>query len=150
MLDAHVSVGVCSPYVVVSTKIYRLSGEHIPYRYGDVSSEESRKFADALENAAPYMGTFIGHPGMAGNTNAVEGIIRRYNVKPRNIQRILPDWSGARTLEMLQTIHATCDIRGTISGDVVAGRCGCWELESARSCGKPSGKPPDIPPPTSE
>lgn len=116
------------------------------YRYGDVSSEDSQKFADTLENAAPYMGTFIGHPGMAGNTNAVEGIIRRYIVKPRNIQRILPDWSGARTMEMLQTIHATCDIRGIFSGDVVAGQCGCWSLGPTQS----HGKPPGIPPPTSE
>ena len=83
---------------------------------------------------------------MTCNTNAVEGIIRRYNVKPRNIQRILPDWSGVRTLEILQTIHATCDIRGTISGDVVAGRCGCWELERDQS----HGKPPGIWPPISE
>ena len=83
---------------------------------------------------------------MAGNTNTIEDIIRRYNVKPRNIQRILPDWSGARTLEMLQTIHATCDIRGTISGDVIAGQHGCWSIGPAQS----HGKPPGIPPPTSE
>ena len=110
------------------------------------ASEDSRKFADTLENAAPHMSTFIENPGTPGNTNDVEGIIRRYNVKPRNIRRILPDWSGARTPEILQSIYATCGIRGIISGDVIAGKCGCWELEPA----KPHGKPPGKPPPTSE
>ncbi len=55
----------------------------------------------------------------------------------RNIQRILPDWEAARTLEMLQSVHATCRIRGTFSGDVVAGNRCCWAFGS--------GKPPPVP-----
>ena len=54
-------------------------------------------------------------------------------LRPRNIQRILPDWQGARTLEMLQTIHATCANRGIFSGDMVAGRRGRWNLDLGTS-----------------
>ena len=108
----------------------------LAYRYGDVTDAESRKFATSLENAPPYLGTFISHPGMSGNTNGVELTIRgRRVVRQRNIQRILPDWqSGARTLEMLQTIHATCANRGIFSGDMVAGRRGSWNLDLGTSC----------------
>ena len=106
------------------------------YRYLEVSHPDTRKFADTLENAAPYMPVFIGHPGMPGNTNNIERTIRGYVVRPRNIQRILPDWEAARTLEMLQTVHATCRIRGLFSGDVVAGNRGCWAFGS--------GKPPPV------
>ena len=74
---------------------------------------------------------------MPGNTNNVERTIRGYTVRPRNIQRILPDWEAARTLEMLQSVHATYRIRGTFSGDVVAGNRGCWAFGS--------GKPPPVP-----
>ncbi len=107
------------------------------YRHLEVSHPETRKFAGTLERAAPHMSTFIGHPGMPGNTNNVERTIRGYTVRPRNIQRILPDWEAARTLEMLQSVHATCRIRGTFSGDVVAGNRGCWAFGS--------GKPPPVP-----
>lgn len=110
------------------------------YRQGEVADPESRKFADTLDNAAPYMGTFIAHPGMPGTTNDVDRAIRGYVVRPRSIQRILPDWAGARTLEMLQTIHATCAIRGTFPGDVVSGRRGCWDLEPAGLGGRPPGR----------
>lgn len=47
-------------------------------------------------------------------------------------------------LGMLQTVHAAWDIRGTISGDLVAGRYSSWELEPAQSHGKPPGMPPPI------
>ena len=109
------------------------------YRHLEVSHPETRKFAGTLERAAPYMPVFIGHPGMPGNTNNVERTIRGYTVRPRNIQRILPDWEAARTLEMLQSVHATCRIRGTFSGDIVAGNRGCWAFGS--------GKPPPVPGP---
>ena len=109
------------------------------YRHLEVSHPETRKLAGTLERAAPYMPVFIGHPGMPGNTNNVERTIRGYTVRPRNIQRILPDWEAARTLEMLQSVHATCRIRGIFSGDVVAGRRGCWAFGS--------GKPPPVPGP---
>jgi hypothetical protein len=106
------------------------------YRHMEVSHPDTRKFAGTLERAAPHMPTFIGHPGMPGNTNDVERTIRGYAVRPRNIQRILPDWEAARTLEMLQSVHATCRIRGMFSGDVVAGNRGCWTFGS--------GKPPPV------
>ena len=33
---------------------------------------------------------------------------------------------------MLQTNHAACDNRGTISGDVITGRYCCWNLEPSQ------------------
>ena len=107
------------------------------YRHGQVTDEKNRTFAHTLENALPYMFEFIDHPGMPGNTNSVERTIRGYVVRPRNIHRILPDWRAARTLETLQTLHATCALRGTFSGDVVKERCGYWTLGS--------NKPPPMP-----
>lgn len=59
-------------------------------------------------------------------------------VRPRNIQRILLDWEAAHTLEMLQTVHATCRIWETSSEDAISRIRGCWAFGS------------DKPPPVSE
>ena len=71
-------------------------------RRGEIGDPENQRYAGSLDNAAPYTSTFIAYHGMSGNTNEVERIIRGRVVKPRNIQRILPDWAGAHTLEMLR------------------------------------------------
>ena len=62
------------------------------YRHMEVGHPDTRKFAGTLERAAPNIPTFIGHPGMSGNTNDVGRTIRGYVVRPRNIRRVLPDW----------------------------------------------------------
>ena len=98
------------------------------YRTGDVSDEESHRFAGTLENAAPYLFTFIGHPGMEGTTNRREGEIRGRIVRPRNIQRILPNWRAARSLAVLQTIHATCAKQKIFSGGAIAADNGSFNL----------------------
>ncbi len=106
------------------------------YRNGAVSDDASREFAGTLENAMPYLLTFIGHPGMEGSTNACERTIRGYVVRPRNIQRILPNRRAAENLATLQTIHATCAKRGMFSGDAVTA-CDSWNMFEA-------GTPPPI------
>ncbi len=106
------------------------------YRNGAVSDDASREFAGTLENAMPYLLTFIGHPGMEGSTNACERTIRGYVVRPRNIQRILPNRRAADNLATLQTIHATCAKRGIFSGDAVTA-CDSWNMFEA-------GTPPPI------
>ena len=98
------------------------------YRYGEVSDPETRKFADTLENAAPFLVTFLEHPGMPGSTNGIERTIRKRVVKSRGIQKILPDWQAARTHEVLSTIYATCAKRGVFPGSIVSGLRGCWML----------------------
>ena len=98
---------------------------------------ESRKFVDTLENAMSYHLTFIGRPGMEGSANTCERTIRGYVVRPRNIQRILPNWSAAHNLAVFQTIHATCAKRGMFSGDAVAAAGGSWNMFG-------SGIPPPI------
>ena len=117
------------------------------YRHGEIGDPENRRYAGSLDNAATYTGTFIAHPGMPGNTNEVERIIRGRVVKPRNIQRILPDWAGARTLEMLQTPSTSPAPPAAYSpGMWLQGRRGCWDLEP----GSPKGRMPGKPPPASE
>ena len=133
------------------------------YRHGEVTDCETRRFADTLENALPYMPTFISHPGMPGHTNHAELLIRRYVVSPRNMHRALPDWKAAETLSALQTIHANAHIRGVFPGDIVAANRGRWQLpeknprpagplvpgyhKSARPArGKPPPAPDSLPP----
>lgn len=41
------------------------------YRHMEISQPDTHKFAAILERVAPYMPTFIGHPGMPGNTNDI-------------------------------------------------------------------------------
>ncbi len=119
-----------------SALLRRLQKVAHAYRNGAVSDDDSRKFADTLENAIPHLLTFIGHPGMEGSTNACERTIRGYVVRPRNIQRILPNWRAADNLATLQTIHATCAKRGIFSGDAVTA-CDSWNMFEA-------GTPPPI------
>ena len=61
------------------------------YRNGEVSDEESREFADTLENARPRMFTYLGHPGMRGHSNSIETLIKRRVTKPRRMQVALPN-----------------------------------------------------------
>ena len=107
------------------------------YRHGEVSDGETRKFAGTLENALPYMSTFIANPGMPGHTNLCELLIRRYVVSARNMHRALPDIRAAETLSVLQTIHANAHIRGAFPGDIVAAGRGQWRLPER--CARPAG-----------
>ena len=96
------------------------------YRYGEVSDPESRKFATSLENALPYMFTFLQHPGMKGHTNDIETLIKSRIVRPRRMQVSLPDWAAAKNKANLQTIHANAAIWGVSSGQIVSGCRGDW------------------------
>ena len=92
------------------------------YAAGPVSDEESRKAAGSLLRALPYMFTSFYHPGMTNNSNGVERTVRQYHVRPRTIQRILPDWKAARTAAILRSVYATCGINGWVPGEVLSGR----------------------------
>lgn len=93
-----------------------LSGIIHVHRHMDVGHPDTRRFAATLERTAPHMSTFIGRPGIPGSANDIERAIRKYVVRPRNIRRILPDWAAARTLKVLQMVHAACRIRGNVLG----------------------------------
>ena len=112
------------------------------YRYGEVSDEETRKYADSLENALPYMFGFVRHPGMSGHTNEIELLIKRRVVLPRKMQGGLPDWTAARTQANLQTIHANAAIWGIPSGRLVSGSRGSWQRPPAKDAAVFSPPPP--------
>lgn len=105
----------------------RVSGLAHAYGHGEVSDAETRRYAATLENALPYMFEFLRHPGMPGNTNAVELLIKRRVVLPRKVQVGLPDWTAAENQANLQTIHANAAIWGVFSGQVVSAGRGSWK-----------------------
>ena len=41
---------------------------------------------------------------MTNNSSGAERTIRQYHVRPRTIQRILPDWKAARTAAILRSV----------------------------------------------
>ncbi len=106
------------------------------YAAGDVAVPESRKMAGSMERAEPYLFTNLEHPGMANNSNDVERTIRQHHVRPRNTQRILPDWNAARNAGILRSIYATCELNGWAPGDMFG--AGCMDDPFA------SGIPPPI------
>ena len=103
------------------------------YRHGEVSDGETRRYAATLENALPYMFEFLRHPGMPGNTNECELLIKRRVVLPRKVQVGLPDWTAAENQANLQTIHANAAIWGVFSGQVVSAGRGSWKPPPTRT-----------------
>ena len=93
------------------------------YATGAVTIPESRKMAGSIERAEPYLLTNFRHPGMANNSNDVERTIRQHHVRPRNTQRILPDWNAARNAGILRGIYATCELNGWAPGDMFGAGC---------------------------
>ena len=115
----------------------RLAAIAETYRTGGVTLEESRKMAGSICNAAPYLCTCLCHPGMPGNSNGVEGTIRQFVVRPRNVQRALPNRRAAETLGILQTLHANAALLGITSGEIISCRGGPRDLYH-------TGMPPPI------
>ena len=93
------------------------------YATGDVTVPESRKMSGSIERAEPYLFTNLRHPGMENNSNGVERTIRQHHVRPRNTQRILPDWNAARNAGTLRGIYATCEMNGWAPGDILGAGC---------------------------
>lgn len=106
----------------------RLAAIAEAYRTGDVALEDSRKMAGSICNAAPHMCTCLFHPGMPGHSNDVEGTIRQYIVRPRNIHHALPNRRAAETLGILQTLHANAALLGITSGEIISCRGGPRDL----------------------
>ena len=103
------------------------------YRTGEVTNrDDCLAVATAIENALPYMTTFLFNPGMPNNTNRCERLVRGRWVAPRNAQHSLPDWMAALTQGTMQTIHANAFINGIAPGDIVSGRRGSWEQRPGR------------------
>lgn len=98
------------------------------YRTGDVVLKESRKMATSVCNAAPHLCMCLDHPGMPGHSNDVERTGRQYLVRPRNVQRALPNRRAAETLGALQTIHANAALLSITSGERVSCRNGPRDL----------------------
>ncbi len=131
---------------VLNTRMLKLIDA---YRYGEVSDEDTRKYATSLENALPYMFTFLWHPGMQGHTNDIERLIKKCNVLPRKMQGGLPDWTAAKTQANLQTIHANSALWGVFSGQLVSGYRGSWKPPPSNSITimSPSSSPSQRPRP---
>ena len=103
------------------------------YRTGKVTNRaDCLAVATAIENALPYMTTFLFNPGMPNNTNRCERLVRGRWVAPRNAQHSLPDWMAALTQGTMQTLHANAFINGIAPGDIVSGRRGSWEQRPGR------------------
>ena len=92
------------------------------YATGAVTIPDSRRMSGSLERAEPYLFTNLEHPGMENNSNNVERTIRQHHVRPRNTQRILPDWNAARNAGILRSIYATCELNDWAPGDIFGAR----------------------------
>ena len=79
-----------------------------------VSAYGDHKFAGHLENAAPYMFTFLRYPGMPPTNNDTERDIRDSVVVQRKIRRQFVNSLGMHVFSVIQSFNSTCRKLGLV------------------------------------
>ena len=79
---------------------------------GMIAGYPEGKLKTHLENAVPYMFTFLAHPGMPPHNNASELAIRDAVVRQRNVRHQITTPEGRDVFSRLLTFAATCQMNG--------------------------------------